>query len=394
MMRMTDKKHSLLTLSLIAAILGAIVAFNYVVDPYEFYGHGLVKLKKTQQADQLRLSKVLGVENVRPKSVVFGTSRAEFGFDPEHEYFLKPSYNLSVGGSSVYEARLYLEHAIKNGQVKKVLLVADYIMFNSNKEKRVEDLETYFDDRNLYKYLFNLKTTQSSLNTFWGERQKKYTIYLENGQREHSHNATNIKRFGGQQRKLRSMTRYFSGYDNDNHYRDTGKDSFEDFQDVLNLAYSNDIEMELVFGPNHVLHWESLDYFVGLEKWYKWKRDVLEMVENTALTLSRKPFPVYDFSIYHPYTAERLSTGKNELLNYHWELNHYKSELGDRVLDRLMGADSDFGVRLTGANIDNHIQTQRSLRLDYVDVERYRQNVLVDYKRNNLDQYLLRDFGS
>ena len=391
---MNDRKFTFLTLSFIVVSLGAVVGLNYMVDPYEFYGHNLVKIKKTQQIDQLRLSKVVGVEAVSPRSVVFGTSRAEFGFDPAHEYFVQPAYNLSVGGSSVYEARLYIEHAIANGSVEKLLFVADYIMFNSNKQKRVEDLESYFKGKNLYSYLFNFQTTRSSLKTFRGQQQKKFTIYEKNGQRERTHNARNIRRFGGQERKVGSMTTYFSSYDNNNRYRDTGKNSFEDFADLLRLAYENDIEMDIVFGPNHVLHWESLDYFVGLDKWFQWKKDILVAVENAARQFAKPAFPVFDFSIYHEYTAEKFPEQKNGLMVLHWELNHYKSELGDLVMDRLVGNDTSFGVKLSLDNIDDHIESQRLLRSEYIDVSKYRQNVLVDLNRGNYNQYILRDFES
>jgi len=274
------------------------------------------------------------------------------------------------------------------------LFVPDYIMFNSNKQKRVEDLETYFDDRNLYRYLLNFQTTRSSIKTFRGQRQKKFTIYEKNGQREHTHNARNIKRFGGQQRKISSMTSYFSGYDNDNRYRDTGKDSFEDFSDLLRLAYENEIQVDVVFGPNHILHWESLDYFVGLDKWFQWKKDVLLTIDKVAAQYSMPAFPVYDFSIYHEYTAEKFPEEKSELMNFHWELNHYKTELGDLVMDRLLGGNEGFGVKLTLANIDEHIQRQKFLREEYVDVMSYRQNVLVDLRRGDYNQYMLRDSDS
>ena len=190
------------------------------------------------------------------------------------------------------------------------------------------------------------------------------------------------------------MTSYFSGYDNDNRYRDTGKDSFEDFSDLLRLAYENEIQVDVVFGPNHILHWESLDYFVGLDKWFQWKKDVLLTIDKVAAQYSMPAFPVYDFSIYHEYTAEKFPEEKSELMNFHWELNHYKTELGDLVMDRLLGGNEGFGVKLTLANIDEHIQRQKFLREEYVDVMSYRQNVLVDLRRGDYNQYMLRDSDS
>ena len=388
---MNSKQFTLRSLGSLIGILGCVVALNYVLDPYAFYGHEIVDIPKTRQADQLRLSKVIRLEEIKPKSVVLGTSRAEFGYDPEHTYLKKPSYNLSVGGSSVYEAKLYLQHAIRMGNLKQVVFVADYIMFNSNLEKRVPDFEEYFEKKDLGKYLYSYKTTKSSFYTLMGERQDKYTIYLDNGQREHSHNTRNIRKFGGLDRKLRAMTSYYSGYDNSDHYRDSGNSSFDDYAELLQMSYENDIELAVVFGPNHALHWESLDYYIGIDKWNQWKRKILAVTQNVGDTYGKPHYPVYDFSVYNEYTIERLPTRKGDLMRYHWEFVHYRTELGDLVMDRLSGIENDFGIHLNTADLDLHFSNQNTQRFKYLKVDEYRENVLVGFRRSNLGQYIRRD---
>jgi hypothetical protein len=64
-------------------------------------------------------------------------------------------------------------------------------------------------------------------------------------------------------------------------------------------------------------------------------------------------------------------------MKYHWEASHYKKELGDIVLDRLLNISpyKDFGVELNIQNIDNHIQNLREDRVKFIDTEAYRKEV-------------------
>ena len=365
----------------------ALVSLNYLVDPYNFYGNNILGTKKTQEIGQLRLSKAINLKDKKPTGIILGTSRAEFGLDPDHAIFSKPSYNVATGGSSMYELTHYLEYAVEQGGLEQVLLVADYINFNSNEEKKVGDFETYFAGKNTYSYLFSLATLKNSYLTWVGERQKKYTIYDDNGQREKTHNSVNLKRFGGQLKKIYSQATYFNGFDNNNHYRDTGRSSFLDFRHFLELSYKNKLKVDIIFGPNHILHWEAFDHSIGLDKWYQWKRDVVKLNEQVAEEFNTEPFRVVDFAIYHDYTMEMLPVDKHGEMKLHWELNHYKSELGDMVLDDLANKNTSFGVELSSDTIGAHLDLQADLREQFVDSDVYKKRVLIDRSRGNLNDY-------
>ena len=385
---MSDRKFVNLALCLFLSLIATVVSVNYLIDPYDFYGNNVLGVRKTQEIGQLRLSKAIKLEKIKPVSVVMGSSRAEFGFDPDHQYFKKPSYNLATGGSSVYELKRYLEFAIEQGRLEQVLLVADYINFNSNEERKVSDFDEFFGNKNLFSYLFSLSTLKNSYFTWYGERQKKYTIYNKNGQREKTHNSGNLRRFGGQLRKIYSQSTYFEGFDNDNHYRDTRRSSFDDFRAFLQICHDNNISLEIVFGPNHVLHWEAFDYSIGLEKWFDWKKRVVAVTEQVASENGKAPYRVVDFSIYHKYTREKLPEKKSDEMTNHWELNHYKSVLGDRVLDDLINSESSFGIELTSDNIDQHNLVFAEQRKKYVDAAEYRDQLLIGRNRVDLNQFL------
>ena len=387
---MSEYKFVKFVLAAFLLLIPGIAAFNYLVDPYNFYGNNLLHTKKTQEVNQLRLSKAIKTKKLKPTSIILGTSRAEFGYDPEHEYFIQPAYNLATGGSSMYELTRYLEFAMEQGKLKNVLLIADYINFNSNQQQKIADFDDYFGDVNLYKYLISINTLKDSILTIYGERQERITLYNENGngQRDKTYYSKNFKKFGGQLGVIYRQSTYFNGFDNNDIYRDSGRSSFDDFRDFLELCYDNGITLDIVFGPNHVLHWEAFDFSIGLEKWYKWKEDIVATVEQVASEYEEKPFRVVDFAVYNEFTVEKLPEDMSTEMLFHWELNHYKSELGDLVLDQLSTNEIVSGVELNSLNIEDHLLEQKQQRMKTIDTEGYRTQVLVGRNRVPLNQFV------
>ena len=351
---------------------------NYIVDPYGIYKTNIF-LNKPEQDKNIRLLKVVKVEDVKPVSISLGTSRTEYGYDPNHEYFSKPSYNLAVSGASLYENRLYLEHAIKQGNLKEVILVADWRMFNDPKMRKLDDFENSFNVENIYKQLFSVDLFISSFKTILNQKTKN--SYLENGQRDWYFNQENIDKQGGHLKVMnKDEESYYKKSDfkyNSNIYQDTKESSFDDFRKILELCYQNNIKLDIVFGPSHIRQWEAYDYYQDIETWYKWKKDVVLFVEKIADEQEKTPYRIMDFSVYHELTAETVPTNTKEKMKYHWEASHYKKELGDIVLDRLLDISpyKDFGVELNSENIDFHIQNLREDRVKFIDTKAYRKEV-------------------
>ncbi|MGJ0338297.1 hypothetical protein [Aliarcobacter cryaerophilus] len=351
---------------------------NYIVNPYGIYKTNIFP-NKPEQEKNIRLIKVVKVKDIKPVSISLGTSRTEVGYDPNHKYFSKPSYNLAVSATSLYENRLYLEYAVKQGNLKEVLLVADWIMFNTKLMTKSNDFEDSFNIENIHKLLFSVDVFKSSFNTIINQKIK--SIYLENGQNDWYFYQEHIDKNGGHLKVMNYDEKSYyinSIYKfNSNIYQDTKKDSFEDFRKILELCYENNIKLDIIFGPSHVRQWEAYDYYQDIETWYKWKKDVVLFVEKIAKEQEKTPYRIMDFSVYHELTAETVPTNPKEKMKYHWEASHYKKELGDIVLDRLLDISpyKDFGVELNIQNIDNHIQNLREDRVKFIDTEAYRKEV-------------------
>lgn len=351
--------------------VGIVGGLNYIVDPYGLYNTNIFKEKPLQTA-KMRLVKALNIKEIKPVSISLGTSRTEFGYDPAHKYFNKPSYDLATSGSSMYENLLNFKYALKQGSLKKVLLVVDYRMFNNKTQKNIDDIETYFDNKNIYSLLLSIDVFKDSFKTILN--QKDGSQYLENGQRDHHFNWKNILINGGHFETMKKdESTYYKDYPTNYTYKDTKKKSFPDFEEIVKLCYENKIQLDIIFGPSHIRQWEALNYYLGYDKWLQWKKDVVLSVNKIAKQCNEKPFRTMDFSVYHPLTAEKVPTDKNAQMKYHWESSHYKNELGSIVLDRLVGDSNykDFGVELNLSNIDSHLEQQKIKRKEYIDIKKY-----------------------
>jgi hypothetical protein len=360
-------------------VFGVIGVINYVIDPYGIYNHKLTDFKKVRQGNKMQLVKALKIETIKPKSITLGTSRTEYGYDPTHAYFVQPAYNLATSGASLYENRLYFEKALKEGELKKVLLVADWIMFNTMQMTKTADFEEYFENPNQYKYLLSRDMFVDTSLTLTNRDESNR--YLPTGQRHPAYNTQNIRNGKGHMAIMNnSEKRYYSRSKyktNHNNYQDTGENAFDDFAAIIALCHKNNVELDIIFGPSHIRQWEAFDYYHGYGTWLQWKKDVVVFVAQEARAHSKPPFRVMDFSVYHPLTAETVPTKKNEPMQYHWEGSHYKHELGLIVLDRLSGKETypDFGVELNVHNINRHLENLKTDRKKYIDTNAYRNKV-------------------
>lgn len=371
---MTSKRWLKIIFSLLLIIIFTISLFNYIVDPYGLYKTNFFP-NKPKDYEYMRLVKLLKLEDLKPRSIILGTSRAEIAFDPQHKYFEKPSYNLANAGSSLYETKYYLEEAIKQGNLNNVLLILDWRMFNDIM-KKVPDFETYFTDRNIYKYLFNFNVFQDSIFTIQNKDMKSF--YNSYGVMTDDYMRALISINGGHYNIMKKEeSKYYKNLSSNNVYRDTSISSFEDFKKILELCYRNKVKLEIIFGPSHIRLWESFAYHKDIEIFYKWKRDVVFFVDKIAKDENQTPFKIIDFSIYNEYTSEKVPKHKDSEMNYHWESSHYKKELGDIVLNSLLDIEIDktFGVVLNVYNVDEHIEKLRKDRIKFIDIDEYRKEV-------------------
>ena len=360
---------------LISFILSLLICIiNYIVDPYKLYDTNFIK-NKTQLEKQETLVKTIDVQRIKPKSIILGTSRANKGYNPEHDYFIQPAYNYGRSGASIYEILNFLKFTLKNSKLEQALLVADWFSFNDIKMKEINDIETY-NNINVFSYLNNTTMLKDSILNI---KEQSYSIYSNHGQRLTKDIQDFISKTGGHLAVTKNDEKiYYKDFNTNYTYKDTGKSSFEDFKEILKICHENEVNLDIIFGPSHIRLWEAFAYYHDYELWLKWKKDVVLANEEVAKELGKKPFRIMDFSVYHALTSEPFPLDPTARMKYYWEASHYKSELGDIVLDRLAGKKGefdDFGVELNSTNIDAHLQNLRDARAKFIDTKAYRKEV-------------------
>ena len=124
-----NKYFSIIIILFLSLILLATV-FNRLIDPYGFYENPRIEnLNKDKPAFEknIRLAKAFAIMSEKPNSIILGSSKAEFGFDPGHKYLSnKNVYNLALPGPNLYELYRYFQHANNIEKQEKVFLFLDF----------------------------------------------------------------------------------------------------------------------------------------------------------------------------------------------------------------------------------------------------------------------------
>ena len=90
-----------------------------------------------------------------------------------------------------------------------------------------------------------------------------------------------------------------------------------------------------------------------------WKRLVVGTAEMNPNQGGK--VEVWDFSGVAPETLETIPAkgDRKTQLTHYWEAGHFKKELGNLVIDRLLGKQNDFGIKLDSGNIESWLAEDR-----------------------------------
>ncbi|MDH5561244.1 MAG: hypothetical protein OEY59_10380, partial [Deltaproteobacteria bacterium] len=298
--------------------------FNLVVDPFGIYKIMTVKglnERKPEIKKHITLVKTLSVNKIKPKSVILGSSRAAFGFDPEYNVWSqKPVYNMAFPGIDISATYQYFKDALNQKSVKTVVLAVDFFMFNrylNNKngiDNAILNINESINKRlkyyvRLVSINFSIDTLMSSVSTLMNQSGDE-DAYKPNGQMSRKYLEKILEEAGGHRESFIISERNFltvmwfpePGYGFQ--FADKTGNSFDSFVSILELAYNENIDLKILISPSHARHWESLEA-VGLWPLFeKWKEKMVILNENKARELNKTPFDLWDFSGYNEYTTE------------------------------------------------------------------------------------------
>jgi hypothetical protein len=377
-------------------------AANIFMDPFGYYG--IVELSglnnaKAGMGEHVRLGKAGAIGTIKPRALVLGNSRAEFGINPEHPgWTAKPVYNLGISGANIYEIFRYFQHAHHLQPVDQVLFLLDYNQFNAyweNAPDFSEDrLEISFDEIANRHYLYedffsttlSINAVSQSINTIARSALRKPTTYLKNGQRnwhndilfrtviekfDSYENLFSIEESGLFARRSQSKSPpYVESFLN----RRTGLNVFETFRRMVQIAIRDKVDMRFAIGPSHARYFECHRLMGSWPMWEEWKRALVEIIEEEAMIAGVNPFPIWDFSGFNDLTTEPVPSPNTKHIRMRWyfESSHYTTDLGDLIQDRVFAyKDSarsfpdNFGALITMKNIDDHLLAIRAQNREF-----------------------------
>jgi hypothetical protein len=374
----------------LVVILLIIATFNYVMNPFRVYNapditH--INKEKVTFHNYLHLGKAHALYHADFDNLILGTSRAGVGLNPEHEGWEGLTYNLGIPGGTMLEVLRYFEHYHQYRPVKKVVLALDFSSFNIYKkakpsfsESRLRKspvfgkLNTRLHDlvptllsasafnQSLYILRRNLITTSESI-----------TRFMKNGQAEWTYHFQEIRDNGGNRVLMQDVENNYKNniwlpepekkFDFQN--MNKSESTLNYYKQILDIAYRDGIEVEIIVSPFHASLLEALDE-VGLWSIFEnWKKSLVEINEYLSRKYKVPAFSVWDYSGYNSINTEAVPplNDTENLMMWFWDGTHFRPELGEIILDQLLDYKSDertipedFGTIINSQNID-HVQS-------------------------------------
>ena len=290
---------------------------------------------------------------------VLGTSRAGALFSPEHPFFRSERvYNAALMQSSMVEIAHVFDYAARHQDLDTVLIGLDFAAFNARRRTSGDFSESGFAGHSpwwlLAKSLPSGQTLELSFHTL------AINLGLESPSDEASVMAEILGEYANDARvAFRFSIRYFLRRPDLYGCYLYDRERVEILGRIVRAARAGGARVVLLISPVHALQLETMRAVDLFEAFEQWKRDLTAVVGAEA--------PLWDFSGYNAFTTEPLPEEKGPM-RWYTESSHYRPELGQVVLDRLAepdGGPSDFGTRLTRANVESHLESTRTARERY-----------------------------
>jgi hypothetical protein len=368
----------------------AICSWNYVVDPFDIYHgrtrHGFNHFKGRSVGAFDRMSKAHQISRLKPEGLIAGTSRVDWALDPSHPALQKVSpgyYNAGLAGATMYEVYRYVQHAHRIQPLKQVVLGLDLEMFNADEVResfnesrmavradgvvnpwfRLPDLvPTLFSHDAIVASRDTIRKSKEHVDITWDDIMNRGSDFHEKPPPEES---WRVYRVG-----VRSARHHLGNLAD---RWDRISDRMKWFEALLAFSQENRIDLHIFITPYHLSHLDVIRRSGNWNMFNRWKRKLVQLNAVTARSHGNQPFPLWDFSGYHPVAVKPFPTEEDPYLVMKWyrESSHYRKITGDMILDRMLGipiGEHLFGAPLTAQNLNFILDLQQQLLQKYLKV--------------------------
>lgn len=355
---------------------------NLAVDPYGVINTPTIpkfNQSKPEIITHERMYKAIEITRLKPQIILLGSSRTQWGLDPNNASLAKnklKAYNLGFSGANIYEVMRYFKHALANQpDLKTVVIGLDFFMFREHNppasDFQASRLErTNINSQDLINALFSLDALNASQKTIIKNLNLSYPHYqISNG---FFFNDYSKPLPGSSEEFAKWIKPAFKAYGN---YK-ISPDNLKQLQNIIEICQQKGIDVKVFISPSHAIEAEAIQMVGSWEQFEQWKRELVKIT------------PVWDFSGYNSITGEPI---RNEMKNY-TDNSHYRKEVGDLLLSRLFDSNAekvpnDFGVLLTPKNIESHLAKIRAARENWL-IKNAKEAKLVEKIKRDYDRLI------
>ncbi len=381
--------------SVLVALLLLVGTFNFIVDPFDLFSSVKIEginTEKPEFSKHLRLSKAHQVRFYQPGGIILGSSRAEYGLNPQHsawDSIAQPVYNLALSNARIEESYQYLKHAYAHGQLKQVVFGVDFFMFGESFRVNTDYLTSrlslngnknidvgWFMD--IVNSLFTLDALSASINTLESQGKGKSTLYHADGMRRSDQTWGQVREKGGHHAVFLADIRHdllypagLAAFSLSETY-DQPSATLDVFESLVRFCLEHGIELKVIISPVHAYKLETL-YHLGLWDIFEyWKLRLTTIIEDENQRMpAAKAVTLWDFAVYNVVTKEPVPSINNPdvQMRWYWEGSHYRSEFGNRILDCVFNTKISlvcpWGQQLSSVNISEHLTDTRQAGFSY-----------------------------
>lgn len=351
-------------LGTLIAFLAAVGALNTFIDPLGIFGAPRVaglNASKPYLDHHRELARWQAARRLCADTAIFGNSRAETGFNPEHPGFSArgmSAFNHAIPGSSTTLALQQLAWLQASGCAPKTAILGiEFFDFLSTGKPKPEFLASTspaprIDGRVVAETVFSITGLRDSFKTVLLQGTRYPAQLTERGfnplqnyipEVDHSgHHALFRQRAKESHRIWSHKGRHLRAADGS---ASTEQQALEGF---LARATANGGKVNLVIYPYHAEIRMMLERMGMGGLFSDWKKLVVSVAARHS------GVNIWDFSGISPETLEVIPAPgdrKTHLLNY-WEAGHFKEALGAKAIARMLGEGGHFGVQLHDNDVD------------------------------------------
>jgi len=362
---MTARKYFFVLVVIVLLLAAMVAAFNRVVDPFWYYrdisidGFNAIKPKFKNYE---RYVKPAIVQREQPASLIFGSSFAEVGFDPQHSALRVAgnSYNFGLAGASWDRVVCAVQFSLAHDAALRQIVLGIHPDSMPQKDCHADIIKMEHPEERAF--LFSYNAFEAAINTVLEQRDNKP-----------SHRADGLYYFT---RGLPGTANRFREVFALNRFCDmahvnagalatapVAKQAVLDLnglRDILHTAAAKGITVKLVIYPRHALSLEQ-QYQCGVRQ-DRW--DAVAQIVALAKHEAGDSAQVWDFDGYHAISTETIS---ENVATYWQDPTHFNSEFGNIMLDEMFALQPPaFGARLTADNLAARAASERAARTAYL----------------------------